>query len=268
MPAVEESLNNQLISDLEIHAPRLIEKLVAGEYREASEVIRSISEVREQSLYCELGKLTRALHDAIVNFHIDAGIEALKVDGKESDIKDATERLDYVIAATQRAAERTMDLVDDGIPIALKFREEAELIQKDWSRLAKHEVDGKEFRKLYKKVESFLELSVSSASRLNDDFNEILLAQDYQDLTGQVIQKVTKLVHKVEHSLVSLVKMAGEVEEISGVGNSVEDISRSRVVVAADEDIEAEGPIINAKERNDVCNGQDDVDDLLSSLGF
>ena len=89
--------------------------------------------------------------------------------------------------------------------------------------------------------------------------SEILLAQDYQDLTGQVIQKVTKLVREVEENLVRLVAMAGKVDKITGI--------RHEINVQKDI-MSGEGPQIKTEERADVVTNQDDVDDLLSSLGF
>ena len=273
LSAEELQSSGEYIADLKIRASLLIAKLEEGDFYAASDVIQRLNETRDKSLYQEVGKLTRGLHDAIVNFHIDAGIEALKINGEDSQIQDATDRLDYVIAATQKAANKTLDLVEDGIPIAAKFSLEAEGLKREWKRLAKRELDAGEFRQLYKRIDDFLELSVSSASRLKNDFNSILLAQDYQDLTGQVIQRVIRLVHDVEDSLVNLVRLAGEVEEFTGVINSVEEISKARKCYSNIHEkpvanLVPEGPVMHAEQRTDVCHGQDEVDDLLSSLGF
>ena len=82
------------------------------------------------------------------------------------------------------------------------------------------------------------------------------MAQDFQDLTGQMIRKVIKLVQEVETKLIEMLTMFGE---------GVSDNSARSPPVSG---IEAEGPIMNPQTRSDVVNGQDDVDDLLSSLGF
>ncbi|HHQ4638597.1 TPA: protein phosphatase CheZ, partial [Aeromonas hydrophila] len=92
--------------------------------------------------------------------------------------------------------------------------------------------------------------------KLRQLLTEILMAQDFQDLTGQMIRKVIKLVQEVETKLIEMLTMFGEA--------SAEHSSRSLPVGG----IEAEGPIMNPETRSDVVNGQDDVDDLLSSLGF
>ncbi len=81
------------------------------------------------------------------------------------------------------------------------------------------------------------------------------MAQDFQDLTGQMIRKVIALVHEVESKLVDMLTLFGEPEAVA-------------VSTPRDRGIEAEGPIVNKASRTDVVHNQDDVDDLLSSLGF
>ena len=99
-----------------------------------------------------------------------------------------------------------------------------------------------------------------NSDKVYENLSNILLAQDFQDLTGQVIQKVTKLVRDVEVNLVSLVVMAGKVDRITG--------TRHEIVEEEKNDSLGHGPQMNAETRTDVVSNQDDVDDLLSSLGF
>ena len=84
------------------------------------------------------------------------------------------------------------------------------------------------------------------------------MAQGFQDLTGQVIRRVIELVKEVEDSLVNMLTMFGEPE----IKQSPQKTEKKT------DKVEAEGPIIDAAGRDDVVSGQDDVDDLLSSLGF
>jgi len=88
---------------------------------------------------------------------------------------------------------------------------------------------------------------------------EVLMAQGYQDLTGQVIRRVIELVKEVEDSLVHMLTVFGGAEATKTVKSSQPKVEKAIV---------AEGPIIDAESRDDVVSGQDDVDDLLSSLGF
>ncbi len=84
-----------------------------------------------------------------------------------------------------------------------------------------------------------------------------------QDLTGQVIQKVTTMVTDVEARLVNLVAMAGHVDQLTGIQHGEIEVEHK------EEDLEqGVGPQVNAESEEDVASNQDDVDDLLSSLGF
>jgi len=254
------------LSDLKVQAEILVQKLEEGDLGAASSVIQSINAARDRSLYQEVGRLTRGLHDAIVNFQIDTG-DNQQASRELSEMADASERLNYVIKMTEKSADKTMDMVEAGMPISTTLGEEAAELQKDWQRLLRREMEPDEFRGLYKRIDAFLQHTVSSTHSLNENFTNILLAQDFQDLTGQVITKVINLVHDVEVNLVSLVKLASEVENITGIVTE-EAGEGAEQQEAAGTDIVAEGPQIHAEEREDVVSGQDDVDDLLSSLGF
>ena len=126
----------------------------------------------------------------------------------------------------------------------------------------RREMKPEEFRNLYKKIDAYLVDTEREANDLHSNLSEMLLAQDYQDLTGQVIKRVITLVQEVEASLVDLVRMASTVEELAGLAaNEAE--SQETVL-----DEQPEGPVINSEQREDVVANQDEVDDLLSSLGF
>ncbi len=260
--------SSELIISLQESAERLVSKLDQGDYSGASSVIEEIKQQRDSGIYKEVGRLTRGLHDAISNFHIDVeqyGASSNQGSDQDSEMVNARDRLDYVITMTQEAADKTMDMVEEGIPMATNLSQEAAILQKDWGRLIRREMDPSEFRDLYKRIDVFLAQANTSADGLNEKFNNILMAQGYQDLTGQVIKKVISLVQEVEERLVDLVRVAGEVEEITGIVRSTDkegDDSEN------EKNNEAEGPQINAESRSDVVSGQDDVDDLLSSLGF
>lgn len=262
----------KLFDDLRTSAQGLVEKLEQGDFQSISQAIEAINRERDQSIYKEVGRLTRGLHDAIVNFEVDTaryGINlqqesAEGVDGSESKMVNAKDRLDYVINLTHEAADRTMDMVEQGIPVATNLSQESKALQKDWGRLIRREMDPGEFRELYKRIDGFLAQTQDSAESLNENFNQILMAQGFQDLTGQVIKKVITLVQEVEEQLVDLVCVASQVEVITGIVGSADKLSSDK----SDTSAVAEGPQINAEQRDDVVSGQDEVDDLLSSLGF
>lgn len=254
------------IDAMKAKAQDLLDKLNAEDVEGAQSIIKSLSHQRENSIYKEVGRLTRGLHDAMTNFDIDVQQSSGAVDTCSSEMSNARDRLTYVVNLTQDAADKTMDMVEQGIPISSALSEQAVVLREDWSRLMRREMTYAEFKEFYKQIDAFLGETSESASAINNKFNEILMAQGFQDLTGQVISKVTSLVKDVEERLVELVRVAGQVEEIAGLEQSrLKDVPAKEKPIR---DIEAEGPQIHADKRSDVVSGQDDVDELLSSLGF
>ena len=254
--------------ELKERARSLINKLEQGDFPGASTAIEELTVARDRSIYREVGKLTRGLHDAIRNFDIDTSRTGLAADDSGSKMANAKDRLDYVINLTQSSADKTMDMVEEGIPMVAALGERAAALKGDWERLIRREMNPDEFRSLYHRIDQFLGSTQIQSGELSGKFNEILMAQDFQDLTGQVIKKVIHLVQEVEHRLVELMRVAGQVEELAGIVRSVDSGETAPKLSESGLDSAAEGPQINAEQRSDVVSGQDDVDDLLSSLGF
>lgn len=244
------------------HAKELVSKLESGKTAEAIKVIEDINRVRDQTLFQEVGRLTRRIHNAINSFHIDMALEG-DAANELSRMEDASGRLGYVIQLTEDAANKTMDRVEQSIPMAGNIEKTAVELHSEWGRLMRKEMKPEEFRALYKRIDTYFGQTVSESNELHKNLSDILMAQDYQDLTGQVIKRVITLVTEVETSLVELVRMASTVEELAGIG-----ADGTAVEADSANDETAEGPIINPEARNDVVSGQDEVDDLLSSLGF
>ncbi|MDY6797396.1 MAG: protein phosphatase CheZ [Pseudomonadota bacterium] len=253
-----QGLEPEVTDKLRSQAEELLAKVNEGEYARAMTLINELSEVRDQSLYREVGRLTRSLHEAIRNFQIDP--RSAEQQEALSKMTDASDRLEYVVKMTGNAANRTMDMVEEAMPRASGIRDEAEALSQEWARLRRREMEPAEFRELYRRIDLFFVRLVKDSSDLHSNLSEILVAQDFQDLTGQVIQKVTALVKEVEEHLLGLVVMASHVDEITG---TVHDIEQTEI--SSEEGV---GPQINSEERAGVVSGQDDVDDLLSSLGF
>ena len=175
------------------------------------------------------------------------------------DIPDARDRLSYVIEMTDKAANKTMDAVDSCLPIADKLIGDLNVITPKWQGLMRREIKVGDFKLLCHQVDAMVKESASSALSLKSSLTDILMAQDFQDLTGQMIKRVIELVQEIETKLVGILTVCQTSNQESEIDNNKNSDKK---------DIDAEGPIINAQERDDVVNGQDDVDDLLSSLGF
>jgi len=244
----------------------LMASLEGNDLASASELIRQINLTRDETLYHEVGRLTRALHNALRDFHLDIGLHAsAKVEHELSEMADARSRLNYVIKMTEDAANLTMDRVDEATPIIQNLVDSGKGLKQDWQVFAANQSTmTDEQAALFARVESYLAKVASDGQGIHSRLTDILMAQGYQDLSGQVIKRVIDLVSDVEKSLVRLVKIASNVEAVAGIQSPV----TAKTQLDAQQRIKAEGPQMSTASKKDVVSGQDDVDELLSSLGF
>lgn len=243
------STNEAPLISLE-QAQLLVEHLEKGDNEAANKIIAVAQSVETENMFAEIGKMTRQLHDSLTNFQLDARIANMA----NEDIPDAKERLNYVINMTEQAANTTMDAIENGMPLADKICQDLTSIRPVWDKLMTRDLKLGDFKRLCHNVNDFIGAAEQDMAQLHILLNEILMAQGFQDLTGQVIRRVIELVREVEDSLIHLLTVFGT--------------SEPDKTAREEQQHEAEGPIINPEEREDVVTGQDDVDDLLSSLGF
>ncbi len=247
--------NTNIVNDLSLaQARKLVAELEAGNGDAAASLVEDLAKSRESGLFHELGKMTRDLHEALNSFQLDSRMADLA----SVDIPDAKERLNYVITMTEDAANKTLGAVEETLPVAENMQRQARELHDKWTRFRSKEMSVEEFRELSKEVDTFLAFTVDSASKVNSNLSDVMMAQGFQDLTGQVIRKVITLVKEVEDNLVTLVR-------ISGQRFKQPDESKT----AKQCDSRGHGPQVPGVDKGtDVVSGQDDVDDLLSSLGF
>jgi chemotaxis protein CheZ len=227
-------------------AQALVASLEAGDEPEADRIIKELSSSRDDDLFQEVGRLTRELHEAIVGFLLDDRIAQFA----QHEIPDAAERLKHVITMTEEAAHKTLSAVEDSLPVAEELESRANDLGERWAQFRNRKLDLDDFRALSSEIVGFLDLANAHSQTLHGKLSEVLMAQGYQDLTGQIIRRVINLVQDVEEKLVRLVA-------ISGTARAVKQ-----------EEVELEGPAVPGVTKGDVITNQDDVDDLLSSLGF
>ena len=110
-----------------------------------------------------------------------------------------------------------MDLVENSTPLVNGLGQEAKELSADWGRFMRREIGAEEFRELARRIDSFLTRSETQNNIVSANLTDILLAQDFQDLTGQVIKRVTQLVTDVESNLLKLVLMASQVDRFAGI---------------------------------------------------
>ena len=260
-----EQATSEFEATLRDHAPQLIESLQQGRFADAAQLITQFTQDRDRGLYQEVGKLTRELHNAIVKLEMDT----CHAGGEPSPITDATDRLSYVVEMTEKAANRTMDLVEESAPLVNYVSYEAQSLTADWQRFMRREMNADQFRELVRRIDAFLQRAMNDGTQLSEHLSEIMLAQDYQDLTGQVIKRVTRLITELEGDLLNLVLMAGQVDRVAGIQHDRDELRAEQEKQKQEKgSSNGEGPQMHADMREDVVSGQDDVDDLLSSLGF
>lgn len=235
-------------------ARQLIEHIDQGDEAGTASAIDDLTKLREMELFRELGALTRDLHEALKSFRVDTRIGEIA----ETEIPDARDRLNHVISVTEQAAHRTLTAIEASVPLVDELGGTARHLTERWQRFRQRELSAEEFRELSREVEAFLLLADRHGASVQTSLTDALMAQDYQDITGQIIRRVINLVQEVEDSLVELVRISGArfAEEKAGpADSSPEDITRGH------------GPAVPGRDSG-VVAGQDEVDDLLSSLGF
>ncbi|MCG8425995.1 MAG: protein phosphatase CheZ [Chromatiales bacterium] len=225
----------------------LVTQLESGDDEAAEITLDQIAIKKEPDLFQEVGRLTRELHEAINGFLLDQRIAELA----ERDIPDASERLNYVIEMTEDSANRTLEAVEESLPIADEVKEKADRLAEQWQLFRTRQLSVDEFRILSEELNQFFTQLTEHVGVINGNLSQVLMAQDFQDLTGQIIRQVITLVHDVEEKLVQLVRISGA--QLPDKQQHAEKL---------------EGPVVPGVDQGDVVAGQDDVDDLLSSLGF
>ena len=252
----------EAIEDYKIEkVKKLLDLLEEGQVMEADELLDDLARERETSLFQELGKLTRQLRDTFKNFEVDSKITSYA----SVAMPDAKERLMYVIEKTEESANKTLTAVEDSIPLADEMGKRAQQLNESWERFRQRDMSVDEFRKLSKELGEYLSWTSENVELMQSNLSQILLAQDFQDLTGQVIRKVIGLVQEIQDSLVEMIKIS------SGVA-----VDRATVEMSTPKDAEKEkeennkgcGPVVPGVDNVDAVTSQDDVDELLSSLGF
>lgn len=217
-------------------ARRLVDAIESGDANHADDLIKALHDGRFEALYQEIGKLTRDVHDTFANL---AGDERL-VTLAQRHMPDARARLRYVVEKTEEAADRTLTAVENMIPMADRMVQEAGALRDAGASATDPRVGG------------FLDLVEADGRKLRASLSDVLMAQEYQDLTGQVIKRTIDLVGQVEEKLVELVAACGVV---AGGGASLQAPTATSF-----------GPAV--REDENVVSRQADVDELLANLGF
>ena len=204
---------------------------------------------RERMLFLDLRKLTGDLQSALQRFRVDSRL----MDLAQRDVPDARLRLDHVLRLTDEAAHRTLDLVEQSGPLAERTARAASDLVEPWQRFRDRKIAVEDFHRMVRDMEAFLQATRTDMGQVRDNLSAVLLAQGYQDLSGQIIRGVMKLVTELEIAMVDLVRLSK-----SGVR-----VTRP----VSDETRRGFGPPIPGINNGPSVSDQQDVDALLSGLG-
>jgi chemotaxis protein CheZ len=193
-----------------------------------------------------IGHMTRALHESLRGLGLDKLIEKAA-----SDIPDARDRLDYVARLSEQAAKRVLDATDAAAPLQDGIDASAVELGRSWQSLLDSGEGSAEWRALAERTIASLAESRSAASATKGHLMDIMMAQDFQDLTGQVIKRITGIAQNLEKQLVQVLVDFAPAEVKREFDNSL-----------------LNGPQINPEGNAEVVADQGQVDDLLDSLGF
>ncbi len=237
----------------------LSEALRGGDEMAFFTAVDHIVRMREPATLTEIRKLTGDLQKALARFSIESRL----ADIAENEIPDARTRLTHVIRMTDDAAHRTLDLVEKSGPLAERTAREAAALIDALKTYRDRPAGGTGFEgtvrsidaflPVVRAVEAFLPTVRADSEQIRKNLADVLLAQGYQDLTGQIIRSVIKLVGELEETLASLTKLSGDVVEHTTLGESPD---------------KGHGPVVPGVTRGEVASGQTDVDELLSGLGM
>ena len=192
-------------------------------------------------VFQQLGAITRMLHDTLQQLGVMPRLQAA-ADG----LPDARSRLNYIASKTAQAAEKVLDSVDQA-------KSEHQRINAETQALAAALTADPVRAVASGAVMNFVGDVEARTQRIDQHLTDIMLAQDFHDLTGQVVAKVVTLATDLEDSLLKLLVQVVPPEQRAKVDTQMSGL---------------QGPVVDGQGRTDVVTNQGEVDDLLASLGF
>jgi len=194
-----------------------------------------------------VGQLTRQLHDTLAELGYDQQIQECAA----ATLPDARQRLAYVVALTEQAASRSLNAVDAATPLQEALAADATSLAGRWDSILRGEADLEEFKAVAQATRDYLYTVPQRTDTTRQQLREVVMAQEFQDLTGQVLKRIMDLANHLETQLLTLL-----------VENSPAPIRRTEALGLLN------GPAVGGQNVPDVVTNQAQVDELLESLGF
>lgn len=243
MKAAAEPSFNERRAQYSMLLSRLGVALENGDEPSFNALLQQLAQDSENGAMQDLRRITDELQAALERFRLDSRLDDLA----QREVPDARQRLAHVMRLTDDAAHTTLDLVEQSCPIADRTATGAAELLGTWNgpqRPSRHE------------VREYLEATREGLGEVRQKLSQVLLAQCYQDLTGQIIRGVMKLVDELEIALTHMVRISGgQAPDTSGAQRQPDD-GRGF------------GPVVPGVSHGVTVGGQTDVDALLSDLGM
>jgi chemotaxis protein CheZ len=218
-------------------------------------------------ILARIGQLTRTLRDSMRELGIDKHVERAA-----EAVPDARDRLKYIATMTEQAAERVLSALEVAKPMQEQLQQDAAELDARWEQWYAAPIEREEVRALMNDTRTFLRGVPEVTTATNAQMLEIMMAQDFQDLTGQVIKKITDVVYLIEQQLLGVLidNIAAERREqfAATAQQLVAEAQHEAISPTGSPESLLNGPQINPEGKADVVQDQGQVDDLLASLGF
>lgn len=207
----------------------------------------AVANNEQQEVFEQIGQMTRTLHKTL----LDLGEEG-ELEKTVEAIPDTRERLAYVLSMTEQAVSRVLNAVDAITPLHAETQNQSRQLLADWERVADKRRDSREYQDTLARTQDFLRNQDQAASETKERLMEIVMAQEFQDLTGQVIKKIVELASTMETQLLALL------DRTTPLG---------RKKVASDSLLNGPAMQSDVQEKH-VLSSQQEVDKFLDDLGF
>ena len=198
----------------------------------------------DKPMFERLGGIVRLLHDSLRELGYDKALTEAS-----SQIVDAQDRLEYVATLTEQAANKVLNTLDEGMPAQDVLSKKAKDMDGRWMALFDGKLSLEEFKALAGDSRQFAQAVAEATEAEKARLLEIMMAQDFQDITGQLIKKVVNITKTVENELAQLLRDNAPAEVR-------EKLAQKPV------------PLMQGPSVPSVALDQDNVDDLLADLGF
>lgn len=200
-----------------------------------------------KEMYERLGGIVRLLHDSLRQLGYDRSLSDVA-----SQINDAQDRLAYIATLTEQAAVKVLNAVDSGMPEQDDLAKKAKEMDNRWNLLFEGKLSIEEFKALAGDSKQFATIVSAATDAEKARLLEIMMAQDFQDITGQLIKKIVAITSTAERELAQLLR----------------DHAPPQVKAAMAAEKAPPVDLMQGPSSPGAAMAQDDVDSLLADLGF